>query len=146
MSLVGRLSLTAANTFNGPITLGAVNGGIGRLAMSDDAQLGNSANPIVLAGGVLEITASTSSSRTITSSSGGTVDVAAGSTLVYSGALGGTGALTKSGPERCNSAARHFIRPPVSGGRNAEPTGSAGSLLNVTSISVGVSATLESDI
>lgn len=81
----------------------AINGGT--LSISSDANLGNTANAIVLASGTLQSTAATLTTNRALSGSGA-IDVAAGNTLTLSGAVtttaltvanSGTIALTGSG-------------------------------------------------
>jgi len=87
----GDAELTGLNSFVGGIAINA-----GRLIVSDDASLGNSANAITLEGGTLGIsgTEALTSTRTITSS-GGMLDVPASVALTLNGAL--SGSLAKQG-------------------------------------------------
>ncbi len=103
----GLLSLTAANTFGGPVTISA-----GTLSVASDANLGTppavpTPGAIVINGGALRAT----SSFTLNANRGimvgppsgtgvGTFDVLSGATLTYGGTManngGGIGGLTKS--------------------------------------------------
>jgi fibronectin-binding autotransporter adhesin len=72
----------------------AINGGT--LAISADGNLGAASGGLSVDGGSLATTATFGMARTTTlNAGGGTVDVAAGTTLTMSGAIGGAGALTK---------------------------------------------------
>ena len=86
----GDAVLTAASSFSGSVRINA-----GRLLVSDDSQLGDGANPIVLSGGTLAFTGS--SPLTIAhgfTGSTGTLSVASGG-LTLTGAA--SGSLTKRG-------------------------------------------------
>ena len=94
----GVLTLSHANTYSGPTTISA-----GTIIISADNNLGAapaSATPAALTinGGALATTASftLNANRGISlGASGGTIDVAAGTTLAYNGIAAGTGGLTK---------------------------------------------------
>jgi outer membrane autotransporter protein len=88
----GQLILTNTNTFTGTVTMGG-----GTLAVSSDANLGNSGNALVFNGGTLRTTAGLTSSRSIALSGAGTVDVDTSQTTSLTGVIGGTGGLTKTG-------------------------------------------------
>ena len=69
----------------------------GTLSVSSDANLGNGGS-LIFNGGALNASTSFSTARTATlNAGGGTLDVNSGQTLTMSGAIDGTGALTKSG-------------------------------------------------
>lgn len=92
----GRLSLTAANTFSGPVT---VNGGV--LAFSLPSSLGTG-SPITLDGSTLEYGVGNTadlSGRSLTFGVNGATINTNGNDVVYAAAIGGSGAgrLTKSG-------------------------------------------------
>ncbi|MEO5712092.1 MAG: autotransporter-associated beta strand repeat-containing protein [Luteolibacter sp.] len=93
----GTLTLSGTNTFSGTTTVNA-----GTLKISADSGLGTApvsptAGKLVLGGGTLATTTTFTldSNRGITT--GGTIDVAAGTTLAYGGIAAGTGSLTKNG-------------------------------------------------
>jgi len=89
----GDAVLTAANTFVGGVQVSA-----GRLLINEDAQLGNSANIVTLAGGTLASASGVSLTlaRNIQATTGG-LAVASGDVLTLSGALSGTAAKQGSG-------------------------------------------------
>ena len=91
-SNAGTLVLTADNSYAGGTT---INGGAVQVAA--DGNLGAATGPLSFDGGTLATTASFSSRRDTTiNSGGGTFDVAPSTTLTMSGAIDGTGALSKS--------------------------------------------------
>jgi len=70
----------------------------GTLSIADDASLGDKNGSLTLDGGTLQTTASTSSERDIVLlSSGGTFDVASGTTYILDGHIAGFGGLQLSG-------------------------------------------------
>jgi len=88
----GMLILSGTNTYSGGTTLSG-----GALSISSDDNLGNSGASLTFDGGILRATDRFSSSRSISLSSAGQIEVAQ-SSLTWSGALSGVGMLTKSGP------------------------------------------------
>jgi fibronectin-binding autotransporter adhesin len=92
----GTLELTGANTYTGGTLVKA-----GTLSVASDAALGNAADALTLDGGALKVTGSTFStlSRGVTlGSGGGTFDVDSPfNTLEVTSAVGGAGALVKTG-------------------------------------------------
>jgi len=104
----GQLTLSAANTFSGPVTIGA-----GVLSVASDSHLGGApgspeANRIVILSGALRVTSSFTLSAnrgvalgTTSSDRAGTLFINSGTALTYGGVLAnngaGTGGLTKSG-------------------------------------------------
>ena len=83
----GTLVLSSTtSTFTGSVTINT-----GTLSVSSDANLGNTANGIVLSGGTLQATANFTTARAVSGS--GSVDVAPGNFLVSTGAVS-TSALT----------------------------------------------------
>ena len=85
----GNAILDTANTFVGDIVINA-----GSLIVSDDAQLGNTANAITLNGGQLSLPSVSTFGRDITSA-GGSLNVAGESPFTLTGIL--SGELTKAG-------------------------------------------------
>ncbi len=91
----GILVLTGTNTY-----MGGTNFDAGTVQITADENLGNSSGALNFNGGTLELAASVtlSSSRTLTlSGGGGTIQVDPTFTGSYSGNIGGSGALTKTG-------------------------------------------------
>ena len=89
---LGTLVLSGANTYTGGT---AIDGGAVQVAA--DSNLGAATGPLSFNGGTLATTASFTSGRATTlDSGGGTFDVAPSTTLTMSGAIDGTGALSKS--------------------------------------------------
>ena len=90
----GTLILTGANTYTGGTTITG-----GTLKISADNNLGDASGTLTIGGtSRLMTTASFTISRSATLNGGlGAFDVATGTTLTYSGAIGGTGRLGKYG-------------------------------------------------
>ncbi|WP_210337918.1 autotransporter-associated beta strand repeat-containing protein [Bosea sp. 46] len=88
----GTLTLTGANSYAGGTTIAG-----GKVSVSSDGNLGDTAGGITLNGGALQATASFSTARTVDLISAGTVEVDAGQSLTMSGVVSGAGGLTKSG-------------------------------------------------
>ncbi|GAU80302.1 autotransporter domain-containing protein [Bosea sp. BIWAKO-01] len=89
----GTLTLTGTNSYSGGTTITG-----GALAVSADANLGDTSGGVTLDGGTLRATASFSTARTITlGTSGGSIMVDSGQTLTASGNIIGGGGLTKAG-------------------------------------------------
>lgn len=96
----GTLLLSGINTYSGATTVSA-----GTLSIAADSALGTApasatAGQLTLNGGTLATTAdlTLNSNRGIAlGASGGTVDVATGTTVTYGGSVAGAGALTKTG-------------------------------------------------
>src|SRR6185436_15014179 len=90
----GTLTLGGTNGFSGGLV---VNGGA--VSVSADGALGATAGGITLNGATLQATASfTSSNRATTlSAGGGTFNLLTGATVGWTGAIDGSGALTKTG-------------------------------------------------
>ncbi len=85
----GTLSLTGTNSYSGGTAINA-----GTLLISSDANLGNSAGGLALNGGILQTTASLTSSRSITlGGTGGVLSPNAGTTLTLNGPIGGSSLL-----------------------------------------------------
>ncbi|TAJ40538.1 MAG: autotransporter domain-containing protein [Reyranella sp.] len=89
----GTLTLGGTNNYSGGTV---VNGGT--LAISSDVNLGLPGGGLTLNGGTLQTTAAVVSARTVTlGSGGGTVNIGAGTVSQLSGAIDGSGGLTKTG-------------------------------------------------
>lgn len=89
----GVTTLTGTNTFSGTVHL---EGGI--LALSSDSPLGNAANVLAFDGGILQVTGSFSTARSISlSSAGGTISVNPGVVATLSGTISGGSTLVKTG-------------------------------------------------
>jgi outer membrane autotransporter protein len=89
----GMLILSGANDYSGGTELDA-----GVLSVSSNVNLGDATGGLTFNGGTLQTTATMSMSRvTIVNAGGGTFDVGTGTILTQSGAISGTGALTKRG-------------------------------------------------
>ncbi|WP_170302862.1 autotransporter-associated beta strand repeat-containing protein [Reyranella soli] len=90
----GTVTLTGTNSYGGGTT---ITGG-STVSVSSNANLGNAAGTLSLDSGRLQATASFATSRATTlNAGGGTFDTATGTTLTHSGAIGGSGGLTKTG-------------------------------------------------
>lgn len=87
----GYVELDAANTFVGPVNVGA-----GVIAISQDANLGNSANPVVFSGGTLEVKEDIDLAVERVVSGSGTIAIPEGKTLSTAGEFAMT-SLTLSG-------------------------------------------------
>ncbi|MCS3506239.1 autotransporter domain-containing protein [Achromobacter sp. JUb104] len=88
----GRLVLTGDNTYTGGTDVR-----VGTLSVSKDANLGAATGGLTLSGGVLATTASFNTNRAITLTQASGIDVSSGTTLGLSGAISGSGDLTKAG-------------------------------------------------
>ncbi|HEY5311384.1 MAG TPA: autotransporter-associated beta strand repeat-containing protein, partial [Pirellulales bacterium] len=82
-------TLTGTNTYIGGTI---INGGA--VTVSQDDNLGQSGTTVSFNGGTLAITTGFGTDRPMTLSGAGTIDVAAGQTLVASGVISGSGSLT----------------------------------------------------
>lgn len=89
----GTLTLTAANTFTGGVTVEAGS----TLSVGSNANLGGPASNVTLKGGSLLASATFSSARDLVTSAG-TLAVAAGASLTWSGTISGEGGLSVKGP------------------------------------------------
>ncbi|MCX7424393.1 MAG: autotransporter-associated beta strand repeat-containing protein [Planctomycetia bacterium] len=100
---IGTLTLGAANTYTGPTTIEA-----GCLSVSNDGNLGAAANPVVFAGGMLQITGSSqfiSSRNLVLNSDYGEIEVRDSSVLVaLNGVISGPGSLYKYGSDKLTLA------------------------------------------
>ena len=92
----GTLGLDGANTYSGGTAIDA-----GIVAVAADANLGAAAGTLTFGGGTLRSTATMAMDRTTTMAAGvGTFAVAPGTTLTQAGAIGGPGAMAKTGSGR----------------------------------------------
>ncbi|MGK6317662.1 autotransporter-associated beta strand repeat-containing protein [Neorhizobium sp. DT-125] len=90
---LGTLILSGANSYSGGTRIEG-----GAVQVTSDANLGAAGSAITLDGGTLRAAASFTSGRATTiDNDNGTIDTASLSTLTLTGAVGGTGALTKGG-------------------------------------------------
>ncbi len=88
----GTLTLTGTNSYSGGTS---INGGT--VAISADANLGAASGVLTTAGGTLQFNAAMSSARTVTLGAGGGTFNTNGNNVTLSGAIGGSGGLTKAG-------------------------------------------------
>lgn len=88
----GRLILSGANGYQGGTNL---SGGV--VQVSRDSNLGSVSGALTFDGGTLATTASFTSARAVTIIDSGTIDVAGGTTLDFTGAIAGSGDLVKTG-------------------------------------------------
>ncbi len=87
------LTLAGNNTFAGGVTINA-----GELAVSSDNNLGGAGSAVTINAGVLFVTAAFATSRTFTlGNAASTIQIASGQTLTVNSAIGGAGALGKTG-------------------------------------------------
>ena len=98
----GRLTLTASNSFPGPVVFNAGTIAVPFVAVSGQNSPLGAGTSLVFAGGTLEYTgndAAPATDRTVALNGSGTFQVDnAGTTLTLSGPIAGSGSLTKSGP------------------------------------------------
>jgi autotransporter-associated beta strand protein len=87
----GSTTLSATNTYSAGTTINA-----GTLSVSADTNLGGASGGLTFNGGTLEATATLTSTRAVTLTGLGTVQVDTGTTTL-NGAIAGAGGLTKSG-------------------------------------------------
>jgi outer membrane autotransporter protein len=88
----GTTTLTATNTYSGGTTINA-----GTLAVSADANLGNTSGGLSFGGGTLQYLAGFTSNRGVTLNAGGGTFDTNGKDATLSGTIGGTGGLAKIG-------------------------------------------------
>ncbi|HEX8281680.1 MAG TPA: autotransporter-associated beta strand repeat-containing protein, partial [Chthoniobacterales bacterium] len=136
----GTLTPAGTNTFTGGVT---VNGGT--LSTSSAAALGSGTSSLTLnPTGIFQTTATFSTSRSLIlggtggAASGGTIDVAAGTTHTRTGVISGSGSLTKTGSGTLTLSGTNTFTGDtyinggtlsVSGGQSLGPQPSAGSSL-----------------
>lgn len=120
----GTLILDGVNTFIGNLTIGS-----GTLSIDSDTVLGNTDNDIILGGGALQVTATTTLAPTRTLSGSGQVIPDLGVELTLESSLGvtglnmaGPGALTLNGPSN-NMGALVFAAAGTISGTNLSATG-----------------------
>jgi autotransporter-associated beta strand protein len=89
----GTLVLGGDNTFTG----GASVVGGGTLQIDNDHNLGDASNFVVLSDGTLHTTGDVDTSRDVVLAGNGTLDTDAGTTLMSTGGVNGSGALVKNG-------------------------------------------------
>jgi autotransporter-associated beta strand protein len=87
----GTVTFSGVNTYTGGTTISA-----GKLIISSDSNLGNASGPLTIANAILEITAALSSSRNVHLTGAAHIQVDTATTTL-SGAIDGTGSLTKDG-------------------------------------------------
>jgi fibronectin-binding autotransporter adhesin len=142
--LTGTGALTKEGTGTLVIASGAVvndySGGTflneGVLSISRATALGTNTSTVTFNGGILESTASITTARATTlNASGGTFEVASGTTNTWNGAIGGLGSLNKSGSGALVIGGN--------GGYSGTTTVSAGSLIVGATGSVGGSSVLD---
>jgi outer membrane autotransporter protein len=124
---LGTLNLTGANTYAGN---SRISGGV--LQVAGDNNLGAAAAGVTLDGGTLRFSAAGTSARAFTiGAGGGTIDAA--NALTLSGAIGGAGALTKTGAGTLalSSNSSAFAGATSLNGGAINITGSLGGMLTV---------------
>jgi fibronectin-binding autotransporter adhesin len=131
----GSLILSAANTYTGG-TL--INGG--EVAVSTSSGLGNAASSVSLSGGNLRAAASFTNSRNVQIAGSGGIKVDPGFTLTQSGAITGTGSLTKlgAGTLLLTTPATHAGDTTIAAGTLRFGSGGLPNLFDVTVTSPGV--------
>ena len=88
----GTTTLTATNTYSGGTTISA-----GTLAVSADANLGNTSGGLSFGGGTLQYLAGFTSNRSVTLNAGGGTFDTNGNSASIAGVISGSGDLTKNG-------------------------------------------------
>jgi autotransporter-associated beta strand protein len=91
-STSGIVTFVAANSYQGGTAINA-----GTLAVSADANLGNSVGGLAFGGGTLQYLSGFTTSRAVTLNAGGGAIDTNGNAATLAGAMGGTGGLTKIG-------------------------------------------------
>ncbi|TCR65372.1 autotransporter-associated beta strand repeat-containing protein [Bosea sp. BK604] len=134
----GTLVLSGSNSYTGGTTIAG-----GTLSVSSDANLGDAAGAVTFNGGTLATTASFDTTRSVTLTGAGGVDVSTGTQLGLGGPVSGPGSLAKLGAGTLvlSGASNYTGATLVQAGTLR--AGAAGTLASASAFSVSAGATLD---